>query len=359
MVLTATPTERVTLRVRGVTVDEAMDLILSGSQFKYIQKGTAYVVYSTSNKNFALDKKSVFFPLKYLEAKEIDKLLPSELKNIVKVSDNQNAVIAEGSKAQLTQLFEFLRTIDKPIPQVELDVKLVEVSKILQRAHNIIDDTLVIGRLEGVNGGFAFDFDENEFDIFQQRPTFKNSDTRAQIKVSQKLLATSGKSAKINFDQDQNILLNSADPNNNNNIGVVQSQRIQRITAGNSMNITPIVGAGGIVSLKVEIEVSANQGIDDNTGVPAQTIRRRISSEIQVANHETISIGGLFDNQKSTNKTNKIPILSNIPILGALFENNTKDDLERELLVLITPNVKTNLEEEDAATYIQATEAKK
>ena len=41
--------------------------------------------------------------------------LLQDLKGIVRVSENQNALIAEASKEDLTKLFEFLRTIDKPI----------------------------------------------------------------------------------------------------------------------------------------------------------------------------------------------------------------------------------------------------
>ena len=96
VVMTATPTERITLRVRGVNIEDAFELVFSGSQFSYTRKDDTFVVYSSANKNFSLDKKTVLFPLKYLEAQEAQKLLPEELKNIVQVSENQNAFIAEG-----------------------------------------------------------------------------------------------------------------------------------------------------------------------------------------------------------------------------------------------------------------------
>ncbi len=404
IVLTSVPTDKVTLRIRGVTAEEALQMAFAGSQFQYTRKDDAFIVYSKANKNFSLGRKSVFFPLKYLEAKEIGALLPTDLKASVKVSENQNAVIVEGTKDELTQMFEFLRTVDKPIPQVELDVKLVEVSKNFDRAHNIYQDTLQIGRMgtytapgaapatdaakkvlggtaralariltaaangdtgtdtdagsstktsttHEASGGFNMNFREKNFDVLRPRATYSEQNGVAQIKVSQRLLVTSGKSAKINFDKEVNVVLNSADAGGTGTVGVVQSARIQRITAGNSMNITPTVGAGGMVAVKIEVEVSANGEQDSRTGVPKDTTRRRISSEVQIANHETISIGGIFDDQKKSGTGNELPFLGKLPIIGNLFKNGTKSKSQRELLVLLTPHLKTNTDSGTETEY--------
>lgn len=360
VVMTANPTERITLKVRGINIEDAFELLFAGSQFSYTRKDDTFVVYSSTNKNFSLDKKTVLFPLKYLEAQEASKLLPADLKNLVQVSENQNAFIADGSKAELTQLYDFIRTIDRPVPQVELVVKLVEVSQSFSRGHNIYQSPFVIGRLgnqvEQADGstltrGIASNFGLDELGIFTSTPTYSQNSSNSQIKVNQRLLVTSGKSAKINFDEDVNVVLNSGEANNQG-AGVVQNQRIQRITAGNSMDITPIVGGGGIVTVKVEIEVSANGTIDQNTGVPERTVRRRISSEIQVGDHETIAIGGLFDDRKGKTSASELPLLSRIPIIGELFGNNSKDKDLRELLILITPNIKTGGDTEQV--YLQA-----
>lgn len=363
VVMTATPTERITLRVRGVNIEDAFELIFSGSQFSYTRKDDTFVVYSSANKNFSLDKKTVLFPLKYLEAQEAQKLLPEELKNLVRVSENQNAFIAEGSKAELTKLYEFIRTIDKPIPQVELNVKLVEVSKDFTRSIGLLQNQFSVGRLGkaitegGVvdaagevtgavtrNVGFNVDLGSDEISIFNNRPTYKQNTNSSQIKVNQRLLVISGKSAKINFDEDINVLLNAGDAAGGGGVGVVQNQRIQRVTAGNSMDITPIVGGGGVVTVKVDIEVSVNGPINSQ-GIPERTVRRRLSSEIQINNHETIAIGGLFDNRKGEVNTNEIPILAQLPVIGNLFKNGDKNKNLKELIILITPHLRDDNKE--------------
>jgi type II secretory pathway component GspD/PulD (secretin) len=364
VVMTATPTERITLRVRGVNIEDAFELIFSGSQFSYTRKDDTFVVYSAANKNFSLDKKTVLFPLKYLEAQEAQKLLPEELKNLVQVSENQNAFIAEGSKSELTKLYEFIRTIDKPVPQVELNVKLVEVTKSFTRTIGLLQNQFSVGRIGNVldaadaatgisqegdgSGrvvGFGTNLGSDEFSIFQNRPTYSQSTDSSQIKVNQRLLVTSGKSAKINFDEDINVLLNAGDAAGGG-VGVVQNQRIQRVTAGNSMDITPIVGGGGVVTVKIDIEVSVNdRPTTESGGVPPRTVRRRLSSEVQINNHETIAIGGLFDNRKGFDNSNELPILSKIPVIGQFFSNGSKNKGLTELIILITPHLRADNEE--------------
>jgi hypothetical protein len=362
VMMTATPTEKVTLRVRAVGVSEAFDLVFAGSQFGYTRKDDTFIVYSAANKNFSLDRKTILFPIKYLEAQAASQLLPAELKSLVQVSANQNAFIAEGSKQDLTKLYDFLRTIDKPVPQVELSVQLVEVSKGSGRKNNILQEPFTIGRLGKTKtttvgttstttaSGFDLNFGPDELGILLNRPGYTQTSKNASIKVNQRLLVTSGKSAKINLDKDTNVVLNSGD-SGNQGVGVVQNQRIQRITAGNSMDITPVVGGGGVITVKVEVEVSANSTLNSQ-GVPGETLRRRLSSEVQIVNNETIALGGLFDDSASNERSQEIPFLNKIPVIGHLFANNSKTKNLTELLILITPHIRGSDEVEEV--FIQA-----
>lgn len=355
IILTAQPTERVTVKLNNVNIDEALTLVLAGSQFKHTKSGEAYVLYNSSNKNFSLYNETAFIPLNYIDSKEILKFLPEDIKKLAKSSEKQNALIADGSAEDIGKLRQFVEAVDRPIPQVELDVKLVELQESHNRALSPYANTFSLGRigrtvsddatadpsdvLEGV--GFDLNLGSDEFKIFKTRPTYNQNSANAQIKVSQKLLVTSGKSAQINFDQDINVVLNSAGTGGGGNGGfAVQQQQIQKVTAGNSLSITPIVGHGGIITVEVEVEVSANGDVNEETGVPVSTTRRRISSEVQIPNHKTIVIGGIFDDQKTRSTSNEIPILSKIPIIGNFFGNTSRSKAQTELMILITPHVK-------------------
>lgn len=73
--------------------------------------------------------------------------------------------------------------------------------------------------------------------------------------------------------------------------------------------------------------------------VPALTVRRATST-LQMADGETLVIGGLYSNTVSR-QVNRIPVLSQIPVLGEFFKSTTTRKEESELLILIEPEIVT------------------
>lgn len=73
--------------------------------------------------------------------------------------------------------------------------------------------------------------------------------------------------------------------------------------------------------------------------VPALTVRRATST-LQMADGETLVIGGLYSNTMSR-QVDRVPVLSQIPILGELFKSTTTRKEENELLILIQPEIVT------------------
>jgi type II secretory pathway component GspD/PulD (secretin) len=200
------------------------------------------VIYNSANKNFSLYNDTAFIPLNFLDAAEVIKLLPDELKKLAKSSEKQNALVADGSVEDIKKLKAFIFAVDQPIPQVELDVKLVELSERFGRSINPYQKTFGLGRIgrfapdlstsavdDVISSGFNLNLGADEFQIFNAKPTLNQNSSNAQIKVSQRLLVTSGKSAQINFDQDVNVLLNAA-----SGTGGGTSIVMQQPTPGNS-----------------------------------------------------------------------------------------------------------------------------
>lgn len=60
-----------------------------------------------------------------------------------------------------------------------------------------------------------------------------------------------------------------------------------------------------------------------------------------VENGGTVVIGGIFE-MEETNQENKIPLLGDVPVVGNLSKNRTKESTKREMLVFITPKVITD-----------------
>ncbi len=119
---------------------------------------------------------------------------------------------------------------------------------------------------------------------------------------------------------------------------------IQFRDTGVVLNVTPRVNAGGLVTLDIEQEVS--DVIPTTTsGIDSPTIQqRRIKSSVAVQSGETVALGGLIRNRKTKNRSG-VPLLSQIPVLGALFGKTENFDDRTELLILIRPRVVRNLKE--------------
>ena len=365
LVLTSTPTERVSCRVRNVNIEEALGLVLSGTSFDYTIVGDnkdTYVIYNRLNKNFTVGQESRLFALMNLEAMDVQQLLPVEVRANVRISNDQNSIIADGSQNDLKRIEEFLARIDKPLPQVELELKLIEVQKsAAQDLEVFLSSGSTIGNFskfvpknisdptqgnKSVNSVTVFDFSLKNWQLFNKKLTYLETNGLAQVRAYPKLVSLSGRTAMINIDQDTNLVLGAA-TGQGQQIGVVATQQLQRITAGTALSITPIVGTGGLITAKIQIEVSDNSGSTTQNGVtvPKTTTRRRINADVQVRDGETVAIGGLIINNSSTDRTG-LPFLTRLPILQNFGANRNYRKNQSELIVLITPTIR-NIPEEN------------
>lgn len=127
-------------------------------------------------------------------------------------------------------------------------------------------------------------------------------------------------------------------------------------TSGSSASVTVeykpygvrlLVGAAlvgdGVVQMTVTPEVSdLNYGASVQISgfvVPSLTVRRATST-LQMADGETLVIGGLYSSTASRD-VERIPLLSQIPVLGEFFKHTVTRKAESELLILIQPEIVT------------------
>ena len=99
--------------------------------------------------------------------------------------------------------------------------------------------------------------------------------------------------------------------------------------------------AGDVIRLKVKPEVSS---LDFNNGVTLQGFRipalltRRAETDVELRDGQSFAIAGLLNNVTQDDKA-AIPILSRLPIIGALFKSKSERAERTELMVLITPRL--------------------
>lgn len=87
----------------------------------------------------------------------------------------------------------------------------------------------------------------------------------------------------------------------------------------------------------LDVEVQKDAVGDATSAGPAINVKR-VLTQVRVKNGETAILGGIFE-QTQRNDTNKTPLLGDIPVLGALFRNNSKADDKTEMLIFLTPRI--------------------
>ncbi len=113
---------------------------------------------------------------------------------------------------------------------------------------------------------------------------------------------------------------------------------VQYQDTGVILSVTPRVADNGRVTLNVEQEVS-DVTKTTSSGIDSPTIQqRKIKTTVAVNDGESLALGGLIQDRKTTEK-GQVPILGDMPVIGAAFRDKT-DTIDRtELLILITPRV--------------------
>jgi general secretion pathway protein D len=112
---------------------------------------------------------------------------------------------------------------------------------------------------------------------------------------------------------------------------------VERKDVGIKLKITPQIGEGDYIRLKLEQEISAVKN-DKGQAIDLVTTIRSAKTNIVVKDKETVAIGGLIQDSEEE-VINKTPFLGDIPGLGWLFKTKSKTRKKTNLLILLTPNI--------------------
>ena len=112
---------------------------------------------------------------------------------------------------------------------------------------------------------------------------------------------------------------------------------VARQDVGTRIRVVPHINANNEVRLEIEEEIS-EQGATSGTLGVVSINRRTARTEVMVRDQQTIVIGGLM-RDAIQNKEDKVPVLGDIPILGALFRKTSKNKRKTNLLLILTPYI--------------------
>ncbi|MCB1936913.1 MAG: type IV pilus secretin PilQ [Nitrosomonas sp.] len=112
---------------------------------------------------------------------------------------------------------------------------------------------------------------------------------------------------------------------------------IRFIDATLSLKVKPLITYDN----QIDMELTVNQdkiGQSPNAFLPPSINTKKVATKVLVENGGTVVIGGIFERNEN-NIVNKVPLLGDIPYIGHIFRNTAKRDDKRELLVFVTPRI--------------------
>jgi general secretion pathway protein D len=161
------------------------------------------------------------------------------------------------------------------------------------------------------------------------------NDVKANILSTPNLLTLDNEEAKIVIGQNVPFITGQY-AQTGSSTTATPFQTIERKDVGLTLRIKPQISEGGSVRLQIYQEVSSVQDTTNPAGII--TNKRSLESSVVVDDGQIIVIGGLVQDS-TANTMQKVPLLGDIPVLGALFRYETRKQTKTNLMVFLRPLV--------------------
>ncbi len=271
--------------------------------------------------------------------------LPAQLRGDVQIVPEEatNSLLVRAEAGDWDVIRQAIQSLDLRPLQALIEVLIAEVRRTsdfqIGTSGRVGSDTgnggtRVVGALTGSSAG---DFALNVMRV-----------GRINVDVALSALATSGRVRILSRpvllaqnNQEAKILIGSERPfiqvfRSLPTDAAVRDQVVQYRDVGTSLAILPTINDDGYVSLQVSQQVSTATA-ETQFGAPIISTREA-STHLFVRDGQTVVIGGLVERQGDQNKSG-IPLLKDLPLIGALFGSRSNTTSNSELFVFLTPHV--------------------
>ncbi len=324
-------------------------------------------------KSIDVPMRSQVFHLRYADVEELETKL-SELVTpnvgVIKVDKRTNKLVITDIPSKLEQISEIVKAFDEKPRQVLIEAKIVEVSLedeyVLGIDWNMIfyrsevspisyasnslgglDIPNTSGPLSGVEGSdlavFTINATNDDFHaVISALEGMGKTNTLANPRVA----VLDNEEAAIAVATRQPFVSQTVVQGDNTS---TTADNVEFVDVGVTLSVTPSITEDNYILIDVKPEVStagtpltltstdANGEQFTRTVVPVVT-SQEVETTVLVKSGSTIILGGLIqDSQVASRK--KVPVLGDIPFIGAAFQNKSDDFKKTELVIFITPYI--------------------
>lgn len=279
----------------------------------------------------------------------------------ISADERRNVILVASTPQVYKVIYDLLRELDKPTRQVLIETMIAEVTLKDDLQYGVewflrnrlgggnftlktlegfgLAQGLPAGKLQGLVYYFVSDAEKFKalFNLFAQKNLIK-------ILSTPRVLVLDNEEATINVGMDVPVITGEQTTSGVTQTGVGVVRTFQYRTTGITLKVKPTINTEGLLTLNISQEVSevAPNKISNIESPIIYT--RKITSTVIAPSGHSIILGGLIRETRSQAES-KVPLLGDIPLLGALFKSYGTGSDRTELIIMLTPRILSTVEE--------------
>ena len=346
-------TGTVTLHLTDAPVFEALTIILNNAGFALVKKDNGMYEILTEAESLRSGSLSTVrvFTLKFAEVAQVAKLLvPNAIPTAERVAQNPatNQLILSGTDEELAKAEQIIEAVDKPLPQVVIQARIIEIFTDKARSLGIRFNVTGVSNKLGDNGEMDLGFDvmQNPVEAATFDFTFLSDRVDAAISAltqqevaeilsAPRVTTGHGLSAEFRVVNQEPVITRTTRIVD----GVtVTDETVTFKDTGVTLTVTPRVLADDRIEMLVEPSVLELVGLTD-TDPPVPIINTRTArTQVTIEDGKWLVIGGLIG-YRERELERGVPLLKDIPGLGWFFRTKYRTREKSDLIIFLTASV--------------------
>jgi type IV pilus assembly protein PilQ len=355
--------ELVSLQVKDKNFAELLTDLFRNTDYTFEYQRKTYVIGPRTGEGLRTIR---VFQFQYRSARGIEAYVPETLREGVVIDTlyELNSLVLTGSENNIEEISYFLHKLDRVVPVITIELTIVDVQSNKLEEYGVEAGLVSGGRerggriISGDDGQNGVDFTfspgavnrvldllegQGLVNLGQVSPDFYLSlsalqaDGLVDIKSTPKLSTMNSHPAYLSIGEKRYYQEQQVNFPGSDRPIPVQSVIFKEIEANLLIEINPIVSGDEQVTLEIIFEQSEFLS-DTGPNAPPPQVSRRFESMIRVRNGETIVLGGLERELKSSS-INGLPWISRVPVIGWLFGKQRKARQKNKLLIFLKPTI--------------------
>ncbi|MEE8201817.1 MAG: secretin N-terminal domain-containing protein [Candidatus Acidoferrales bacterium] len=354
---------RITLTLERATLEQALDIVslMTKTFWKTVTPNTIMVIPDTPANRQAYEEQVIrtFFLSNAIEPAQLNEVVQTlrtllDIKRITPSTAN-NAIIIRDTPDKVAVAEKIIRDLDQARPEVLIQVTILQARRDRARDLGILPSTSVpliftprsvIQPQDSEVGGVRLDeldrVGSRDFSIVLPSATalILLTDSTTKILQNPEVRTTDGQKASLRIGDSVPFATGSFQPGIGGvGINPLVNTQFQFKDVGVNLDVTPHVHSNREVTLDVKVEVSSVTGRVNIGGIDQPIFgQRTIEHTIRLREGEVSILGGIIE-RSETVTISGWPGLARVPFLRYLFSTESKEELESEILIVITPRI--------------------